>query len=183
MTAKLTSDLDRALSDLELRCLQLENQADDLRSEINQMRNQHSAAMAQAREAEPDTLEDVASVIGCTPANVAERVEEILRENRDLLMERHGLRSEGLKLAEENERLRLSCREASLADGWMPRALHRAERECDEARAENVALKAALTCYVANDDTREDGGFAVYNAALINNKRRAMRLLGLLEDK
>lgn len=52
MTAKLTSDLDRALSDLELRCLQLENQADDLRREVEQMRNQHSAAMAQAREAE-----------------------------------------------------------------------------------------------------------------------------------
>ena len=92
-----------------------------------------------------DTLEDVARVIGCEPANVADRVEEIMRENRDLLMDRHGLRAEGLKLAEEN-----------------------------------AALKAALQWYVENDDTREDGMFAVYNAASINNKRRAMRLLGLL---
>ena len=107
-----------------------------------------------------DTLEDVARVIGCEPANVADRVEEIMRENRDLLMDRHGLRSENLKLAEENERLRLSCREAE----WAARRCECGAddacafaRERDEARAEADHWKGAAREHAINlADAREE---------------------------
>jgi len=131
-----------------------------------------------------DTLEDVARIIGCTPANVADRVEEILKENRDLLMDRHGLRAEGLKLAEEIERVRLSCREAE----WAARRCECGAddacafaRERDEARAEIHALKECLSWYVAHDDSNEGGWWDEDNATWLEGKRRAMRLLGLLE--
>lgn len=166
-------DLDIALSNLELRCLQLENEADDLRSEVAQALNQHSAAMAQARD---ETKAETSDAKGLS--------EELIRQSHEAM--------DALGALEAAILSRLPYRyddgrgdDATPGDClvYAERELFTIRREYAAARADIAELKDVLRWYFARGATRPGDPWEDYTSTddSLKYRRRAMRLLGLLE--